>query len=111
MIQNEKCGLCHPGIITFPVPILKGAPEQIKLSGISGSDLRGLLRSGSGLQDLRRIYGKNGTHFPGPVAVLWNRHLRLRQKSKQVDREPAAFTLTGRFLKYKKRVSQNHQIR
>ena len=84
----DRSGNVHLGIIEFPVPVLKSSPEAIK--AVPGADRGGLLRPGPGVQDLRRVYRKNGTGPGGGAAIFWHSHLRHEEKDKSAHRQYAA---------------------
>ena len=98
---TDQSGRLHRGIITFPVPVLKSSPEELRaireklyqpefqdLSAVDFSDLAGggLLRPGPGLQDLRGIHRQNGPDPGNGPALSGRRRLRPQKESQQADR-------------------------
>ena len=97
----DRSGHTHPGIIAFPVPVLKAAPEDIKalrekLYQPEFQDVTAgrLLRSGPGLQNLRRIHPQDEENTGKSAALLRHCPLRRQKEDQYAHRQHAAAAMT-----------------
>ena len=106
---TDQSGRPHRGIITFPVPVLKSSPEELRaireklyqpefqdLSAVDFSDL------GPGLQDLRGIHRQDGPDPGSGPALSGRRRLRPQKESQQADWPYAAAAVRPVLAAHKK---------